>query len=91
MPESATEIARRLARELGRLEIDGFIVHQTVTPERVQEAIERYAASLDNPGFCLACGADAEGVEPDASRYTCEACEAPAVYGASELLIYMAD
>lgn len=91
MARSATEIARTLARELGRLQIDGFIVHETVTPERVQEAVERYAASLDNPGFCLACGADAEGVEPDASRYICEACEAPAVYGASELLIYMAD
>lgn len=88
---NASETARRLARELGRVEIDGFIVHQTVTPERVQEAVQRYAASSDNPGFCLACGADVEGVEPDATRYTCEACEAPAVYGASELLIYMAD
>lgn len=87
----ASDAARRLAKELGRVEIDGFIVHETVTPERVQEAVERYAASLDNPGFCLACGADAEGVEPDATRYTCEVCEAPAVYGASELLIHMAE
>ena len=38
-------------------------------------------------GFCLACGAEAEGVEPDARRYTCESCEAPKVYGLEELLM----
>jgi hypothetical protein len=41
----------------------------------------------DNRGFCLACGAEAFGVEPDARRYTCESCGEPRVYGAEELLI----
>jgi len=43
--------------------------------------------SSDNAGFCLACGAEAEGVEPDARRYTCESCDATKVYGLEELLI----
>ncbi len=38
-------------------------------------------------GFCLACGSEAFGVEPDARRYTCESCNAPKVYGLEELLL----
>ncbi len=60
-----------------------------VTLERVLEAVGRSTTSLDNPGFCLACGAEAEGVEPDARRYICEECGAPRVYGAEELLMRM--
>lgn len=44
----------------------------------------------DNIGFCIACGAEASGVEPDAVGYECEACGAPKVYGAEELLIMLA-
>jgi hypothetical protein len=57
-----------------------------VTLDQVIEAIEED----DNLGFCLACGAEAYGVEPDAREYTCESCDAPRVYGAEELLIMMA-
>ena len=41
-------------------------------------------------GFCIACGEDAYGVEPDARRYVCESCDAKAVYGAEELLMMTA-
>ena len=41
----------------------------------------------DGMGFCLACGETAEGVEPDARRYTCKCCGAPKVYGAAELAL----
>lgn len=41
----------------------------------------------EHGGYCLACGAEAYGVEPDARRYRCEDCDAPKVYGASELLL----
>lgn len=44
----------------------------------------------DNSGFCTACGAQADGVEPDARKYKCESCGANAVYGAEELLLMMA-
>ena len=54
-------------------------VHHSITAERVQEAVERAAASLDDPGFCVACGAETEGVEPDACKYECESCGKPAV------------
>ena len=38
-------------------------------------------------GFCLACGEEADGVEPDARRYECESCGAAKVFGYSELLL----
>ena len=54
-----------------------------VTTEQIVAAIE----CDDNRGFCLACGAEAYGVEPDARRYVCESCGKPKVYGAEELLM----
>ncbi len=65
-------------------------IHPSITLERVMAAVEDAGQSLENPGFCIACGDDAEGVEPDARRYECESCEARAVYGAEELLIRLA-
>ena len=45
-------------------------------------------AAIDNmAGFCLACGAESETVEPDARKYTCAACGAAKVYGGEELLL----
>ena len=38
-------------------------------------------------GFCLACGDEAYGVEPDARRYECESCGKNKVYGAQEILL----
>lgn len=38
-------------------------------------------------GFCLACGAQASNVEPDARRYPCEDCGKNRVYGFEELLL----
>lgn len=38
-------------------------------------------------GACLSCGEQAEGVEPDARGYECDACGKPHVYGLEELLI----
>lgn len=45
------------------------------------------ALSHDMAGFCLACGETADGVEPDARRYTCECCGADKVYGPEELAL----
>lgn len=64
-------------------------VHTDITLERVAEAIERERSGLENPGFCIACGADVGDVEPDARDYECEACGAHAVCGAEELLMHM--
>ena len=65
-------------------------VHKSITIDRVCQAIEEAQISLDNPGFCLACGEDADGCEPDARKYHCESCEADMVYGAEEILIMLA-
>lgn len=38
-------------------------------------------------GRCIACGAAADGCEPDAREYGCESCGEQAVYGLEELLM----
>jgi hypothetical protein len=43
----------------------------------------------DGVGFCLACGNEQYGVEPDARRYECEDCGKPKVYGAEEILMML--
>jgi hypothetical protein len=65
-------------------------MHKSITLERVMAAVEAEMTTLDNPGFCTCCGADADGCEPDARNYECEMCGEPAVYGAAELLMMTA-
>lgn len=62
-------------------------LHPSLTEARVTEAVERAYSSTDNPGFCRACGAEADGVEPDAEGYECEHCGEHAVMGAETLWI----
>jgi hypothetical protein len=71
------------------VQIDGIELHKSVTVDRVAEAVERRATSLDNPGICIACGEDQDGCEPDARKYPCESCGEETVYGADELLLYL--
>ena len=56
-----------------------------VTVDQIIDAVERD----DLIGFCLSCGLEAYGVEPDAHKYECESCGERAVFGAEELLIMM--
>jgi len=63
------------------------MLHCSITPERICQAVQRAQTSLDNPGFCTDCGAEADGVEPDAEGYECESCGAHAVCGAEDLFI----
>jgi hypothetical protein len=60
-------------------------MHQSITEKRVLGAVKRRQTTLDNPGFCVACGAEAEGCEPDMREGECESCGEPKVYGAEEL------
>lgn len=46
---------------------------------------ERQLWDEDTTGWCLHCGCEVDGVEPDARKYTCETCGLPKVYGLSEL------
>jgi hypothetical protein len=60
---------------------------ENLTPEIVQDACARRMVGLDNPGFCINCGIEQGGCEPDAREYLCEACGLPTVYGAEEILL----
>lgn len=65
-------------------------MHESLTEDRIMAAVEDSMTSLENPGFCIACGADASGCEPDARNYQCEDCGARQVFGAEELMLYIA-
>lgn len=64
--------------------------HASLTLARVKEAVERRMRSTDNPGFCLDCGHEHDGIEPDARGYDCRHCGQASVYGADELLMEIA-
>ena len=66
--------------------VETMKMHASITVERIMAACE----ADDHLGFCIACGDEAYGVEPDARRYVCESCDAKAVYGAEELLLMTA-
>ena len=67
-----------------------MIIHAAITLDRVVEALERSDYNLDNPGFCVRCGADTDGVEPDARDCQCEACGENGVHGAEEMMLRLA-
>ncbi len=64
-------------------------INKKVTLELVMAAVERQMFGTDNPGFCVGCGEEADGCEPDARRRVCECCGERKVYGAEELLMMM--
>lgn len=42
----------------------------------------------EDTGLCTSCGAEIEGVEPDAEKYDCEVCgDVRCVYGREEILL----
>lgn len=53
----------------------------------IDESEYRSLTFNSNPGFCLNCGAETDGVEPDARNYRCEDCGQPYVYGLEQLLM----
>jgi hypothetical protein len=55
---------------------------EKLTPDRIIRAVEED----DNTGFCIKCGFEQGGCEPDARRYPCESCGEKKVFGAQELL-----
>ena len=59
----------------------GKIIAHRFTMEQIE------AMDDDQGGFCLACGEEAYGVEPDSCKYKCEACDNPTVYGAQEIAL----
>lgn len=64
-------------------------MHKSLTLDVLMDGADRSTFGLDNVGFCVSCGEEAEGCEPDARRYKCESCGEMKVYGASELLMHV--
>ena len=58
-------------------------IHKSITSQRVLVAVQ----ANDYIGFCIKCGKEMYGCEPDMTHGECENCECRAVYGAEELLI----
>jgi len=64
-------------------------MHKSITHARVHKLAKKSMFGLESPGLCLACGQEADQVEPDAEGYTCESCDEPKVYGAEQLLFML--
>lgn len=79
LPESITGTAETYSRK-GKM-------HISITTDRIIDAIERQETNLDNPGFCLDCGAESNSCEPDAREYKCDECDHNQVFGAEEILM----
>jgi hypothetical protein len=62
-------------------------MHASLTADRIMDAVERHNTTLDNPGFCTACGNEQDGCEPDMRRGKCEVCGERQVFGAEELMM----
>ena len=58
-----------------------------IDPDRLLEAVQESTFGMENIGFCIECGEERDGCEPDARNYPCDACGTNTVYGAQELLI----
>jgi len=58
-----------------------------LSTDAVVEAGYREMCGTENPGFCIACGAENDGCEPDASFYTCEECGLPMVFAPAEIIM----
>jgi hypothetical protein len=58
--------------------------------KKVVAAANKAMKGLCSPGFCVKCGKEHKGVEPDARKYPCGKCGALSVYGAEELVLMLA-
>ena len=64
--------------------------HPTLTIDRIMEYAEAQMFGTQDVGLCIHCGGEREMTEPDAREYDCPDCMRLTVYGAPELLIYVA-
>lgn len=58
-----------------------------INEDQLLAAVHENMFGLGNIGFCVACGAEHDGCEPDARYYECEVCGERRVFGAEEILI----
>ena len=56
-------------------------------PDLDADRVIESAQSDDGTGFCLECGEERDGCEPDARNYECYACGKMRIFGAEEILM----
>jgi hypothetical protein len=61
--------------------------NEYIIPVVSTEEMQQIMFGMDSPGWCLTCGEEVDGVEPDARKYLCECCGERKVYGMEQLLI----
>jgi hypothetical protein len=81
-PNNANGIIRFVESEIQKRIVKPVTKRKAITIERVMQQCE----NDEYEGICLACGEDAQGVEPDAREYECESCGKEKVFGCEELL-----
>lgn len=62
----------------------------TIPMDDLVWAVEESQVGTEMLGFCVKCGASTGPVEPDARKYECPTCGEHAVFGAEELMLYVA-
>jgi hypothetical protein len=62
-------------------------IHRSLTAKRILDGARRQMFDLDNVGFCIKCGHEADDCDPDARKAVCGRCGERAVYGAEELVL----
>lgn len=67
--------------------IDRKLWHKSIMMDAVMASCRRRRSTLDDGGFCLGCGQECQGIEPDARGYKCEACGEKLVFGDEEILM----
>lgn len=70
------------------------MIKREVKEYRTKAGKKQYMPSMkllmalgDYGGFCLACGEDTDGIEPDGRGYECPSCGEKKVYGREELVL----
>lgn len=61
-------------------------IHESLTEDVIIEAVEATMFGTANIGFCIHCGCEADGCEPDMEKGFCAGCERREVYGAEQLM-----
>jgi hypothetical protein len=59
-----------------------------ISSKVLNKAIAAMDSGEEYKGFCLACGAEHDEVEPDAEGYECESCGEMQVYGAEQIIVW---
>ena len=81
------QTTRSRAEAIERKRITRFAGQHT---DQIVAAVEESMFGMDSIGICINCGEERDSCEPDARQYECYDCERNTVYGASELLLYIA-